>query len=416
MRREVDVVVVGGGITGVATLRALARAGVDALSCWSSSSSATRAGRATASRGSSGSPTPIATYTRLAQEALASWRDLEQEGGERLIVHTGSLDAGDAAAETERSLAEARRRLRDRRRPTPRGHGGRSRSSPTSALVFQPDGRLHPGRPRAWPRWCERPDGRRRVRRAGRVVRIDAQRMTESRSSPTRPTRSPRGAVVVAAGAWAHDLLAPLGIEPRSRPDAGDRRLLLAARGADELPAVIEYPSSPRTAPRRSGVLRPARTRRRDQSGVHHSGPPTDPERDGVPTTPSSQRPRRGSRDATRTADPTPQTAETCIYTNTADESFVRRDARPHRRRLGVQRARLQVRAAPRRADLGARPRSRNLALTALPARGPTRAGRLSACHRKRRQRPLRHRPPGRPFRGRRCCSSSAARPRWPSW
>src|SRR5258708_13087057 len=105
MTRDVDVVVVGGGVTGVGALRALAGAGLDALLLEQFALGHDRG----SSHGQSrifrlAYPDPY--YVRLAQQAREGWHALEAEIGEQLISRTGSLDIGEAALEVASAPAE----------------------------------------------------------------------------------------------------------------------------------------------------------------------------------------------------------------------------------------------------------------------------------------------------------------------
>ena len=105
MRRlDVEIVVVGAGVMGLATARELARAGraVALVEQF-------RVGHA---RGSSHGRSrifrlsyPDARWVRLAQEAVPLWGELEAEAGETLIERHGSLDLGDWRPNRE-ALAE----------------------------------------------------------------------------------------------------------------------------------------------------------------------------------------------------------------------------------------------------------------------------------------------------------------------
>ena len=104
MGRDADIVVVGAGITGVATARSLAQSGrgvvlVEQFGLGHDRGSSHGASRIF--RLSYADP----HYVRLAQGALQSWRELEAEVGEDLIVRTGGLDFGPVAAENARALA-----------------------------------------------------------------------------------------------------------------------------------------------------------------------------------------------------------------------------------------------------------------------------------------------------------------------
>ena len=104
MRRDADIVVVGAGISGVATARALADSlrSVVMLEQF-------ELGHA---RGSSHGTSRIhrlnygdQRFVRLAQAAGDAWRALEGERGERVLQRVGVLDLGPAAPATARALA-----------------------------------------------------------------------------------------------------------------------------------------------------------------------------------------------------------------------------------------------------------------------------------------------------------------------
>ena len=104
MGRDADIVVVGAGITGVATARSLAQAGRGVVLVEQFGLGHDRGSSHGASRIFRLSY-PDPHYVRLAQGALQSWRELEAEVGEELIVQTGGLDFGPVAAENARALA-----------------------------------------------------------------------------------------------------------------------------------------------------------------------------------------------------------------------------------------------------------------------------------------------------------------------
>jgi sarcosine oxidase len=102
--RRVDSIVVGGGVLGVAAARALAERGRETVLY-----EQFELGHL---RGSSHGPSrvfrlayPQPDYVRLAQRALGSWRRLEDESGEKLLVTTGGLYAGAWAEECGSALA-----------------------------------------------------------------------------------------------------------------------------------------------------------------------------------------------------------------------------------------------------------------------------------------------------------------------
>jgi sarcosine oxidase len=133
-------------------------------------------------------------------------------------------------------------------------------------------------------------------------------------------------AVVVTAGAWARSLVAQLGIDLRV---VATRETVTHFRLPDalELPTVIDDIAPEAGSP---GLERPgeityalASPRIGLKVGLHHAGPPTDPNEDGAV---SEGVVRWASQWVARRypeADSSPAAAETCLYTNTADERFV---------------------------------------------------------------------------------------------
>lgn len=325
MGRKVDVVVVGGGITGVATLRALARRGARATLL-------EQFGLGHA-RGSSHGTSRIfrisytdAAFTRLAHEALDGWRDLEEECGERLIAHTGSLDLGDGALETERALADSgivHETVSDEaarlRWPLALAAGERA--------VFQPDGGylLADRAYRSLLAGARAAGGD--VAEQGAVVRIGATEH-DVVVATAAGEKIAGAAIVVAAGAWARALLEPLGIV---LPVVAARETVayFAHPRADELPAVIEYPSAARPLPAGQVYYALAAPGYGLKAGIHHSGPATDPDEIGSPDSEVVEATAAWVAQRFPGADPEPIGLDTCIYTNTADESFV---VEPHDR------------------------------------------------------------------------------------
>jgi len=318
VRRDADVVVVGGGITGAGTLRALSRSGIEAILLERFELGHTRG----SSHGTSrifrlAYPEPV--YARLAQQALAAWRELEHECGERLIIHTGTLDLGDAAAETERSLAGLGIPYETlssdaalRRWPLT--------FEPDARPVFQPDGGfLLADRAHAALVAGAKAAGGELVERE-QVVRIDVHPGGVKVATTTLEIAA--RAVVVAAGAWTHGLLTSVGVKlPVSV--ARETVAYFALPGVEKLPPVIEYPSSASPLPDGQAYYALAAPGRGLKAGIHHAGLPADPEEEGTPDLDVVEATAAWVARRFPDADPTPLAAETCLYTNTADESFV---------------------------------------------------------------------------------------------
>jgi sarcosine oxidase len=318
---DVDVVVVGGGINGVATLRALARSGVRTTLVErfgighdrGSSHGASRIFRLAY---------PEPGYAELARESLAGWRELETECGETLIVHSGSLDTGDEAVVTLRSLVELGIR-HDLLSGAEAAQRWPVTFDPGSEVVFQPDGGYtRADRAHAALLASAAMSGA-TVAEGEPVERIEIE--ADGVVLVTGARRLTAGAVVVAAGAWARGLLAPLGID---LPVAVTRETvayyeLTNGSAPDTLPSLIEYPSATSPLPEGQAYYALAAPGVGLKAGVHHSGAAADPD---APATPDA-----GVVDATSAwvsrrypgIVPVPVHTETCLYTNTPDEGFV---------------------------------------------------------------------------------------------
>ena len=283
MARDADIVVVGAGIVGVATARALAGYGGSVLLL-----ERFELGHA---RGSSHGTSrifrlnyPDERFVRLAAAADAAWRELEAERGERLIERVGSLDLGPVAADTRRALAACGVRCEtlsaaevSARWPLRVDQG--------ETAVFQPDGGI------------TRADRAHAALLAGAI-----EGGVEVRdSTPVHGLELGRGsvhltldsgeltarAVVVAAGSWAPGLLSPIGVELPVVPTR-ETVVYLDLPHAARLPPVIDYGSLP--SPGEGGISRVGQAAYALaapgtglKAGLHHSGPVTTPDDDPGP-------------------------------------------------------------------------------------------------------------------------------------
>ncbi len=322
MGRDADIVVVGAGITGVATAYALARAGRGVVLLEQFGAGHERGSSHGASR-IFRLAYPDQHYVRLAQGALQSWRELEAQCGEELIIQTGSLDFGSVAVENARALAACGVRHEllggaevEARWPVT--------AEASETVLHQPDGGTTLAS-RAYD-----------VLLAGAVdagaVLLDHRRVTRIETRPgsvrvqTDADEVSASACVVAAGAWARELLQGVEID---LPVVPTRETVTYFSIAEPLalPPVID---SAVPTPGEGGLLRPglisyalAAPGIGLKAGLHHAGPPADPDETGSPDPAivrwvSSWVARRFPE-----VDPEPLASETCLYTNTADESFV---------------------------------------------------------------------------------------------
>ncbi len=322
MGRDADIVVVGAGITGVATVRALAQAGRGVVLVEQFELGHERGSSHGASRIFRLSY-PDPHYVRLAQGALQSWRELEAEAGQQLILPTGGLDFGPIAAANARALAACGV---DHELLTGAQVAERwpIAADPEEQALFHAEGGITLA-DRAYQALLA-------IAIAAGAVVLDRRRCTgivagaDSVRISTDGDEITARACVVAAGAWGRTLLAGAEIELPVVPTRETVTYFSLADAVD-LPPVIDD-AVPDAA--EHGLLRPGLINYALgapgvglKAGLHHAGPPADPDESGAPDPAvvrwvSTWAARRYSE-----LDPTPIATETCLYTNTADESFV---------------------------------------------------------------------------------------------
>ena len=320
MTLDADVVVVGGGVTGVAALRALARAGHDAVLLEQFALGHDRGSSHGASR-IFRIAYPDPNFVRLAQQARWGWRKLESECGEELISHTGSLDIGETALDVAAALTQCGvpYEILDGRAAATRWPISFDLDEPA---VFQPDG----GALRADRAIAALLDGA--VAAGGKLVEhtavnglrneIDGVAVETSAGELTART------AVVAAGAWSRELLRSIGID---LPTTATRETVsyFDHDGGDQLPTVIDYaslPASHANGDGRASYALPAPGVGL-KAGLHRGGPPTDPDLPGEVDEQLVAWTTEWVSQRFPGATPHPLESETCIYTNTVDHGFV---------------------------------------------------------------------------------------------
>jgi sarcosine oxidase len=322
MGRDADIVVIGAGITGVATARALAQSGRGVVLVEQFEPGHARGSSHGASRIFRLSY-PDPHYVRLARGALQSWRELEAECGEKLIVQTGGLDFGPVAAENARALASCgvRHELLTGAQVAARWPIA---AEADEQVLYQPDGGITLA-DRAYRALLAAAVD------AGAVV-LDHRRVTElePRRDSVRVGTSgdeiTANACVVAAGAWARGLLAGAEIELPVVPT----RETVAYFGLPEplaLPTVIDdaVPDAEEHGLLRPGLINFALAEPGVglKAGLHHAGPPADPDEPGIPDPAVVRWVSTWAARRYPGLDPEPIRTDTCLYTSTADESFV---------------------------------------------------------------------------------------------
>ena len=310
---DAEVVVVGAGVMGLATARALARAGRDVVLV-----EQFRVGHA---RGSSHGASrifrlsyPDPQWVRLAQQALPLWRELEAEVGVTLLEQHGSLDLGDwrpnRDALAANGIASEVLDAAGIERRFPLRVAGDERG------LWEPNGGILRADLAQGALWASGIAAGARLLEETRVTALEHDGASVLVRADGLELRA--ACVVVTAGAWARDLLAPLGIELAVVPTR-ETVSYFSLEHEGEVPSLIDLVEG--DAPNQLGyaLVAPGVGLK---AGVHHTGQETDPDEPGTPSAEIVERTEdwiaRRFRGATST-----RTPETCIYTSTADESFV---------------------------------------------------------------------------------------------
>jgi sarcosine oxidase len=240
---------------------------------------------------------PDAHWVRLAREAMDAWRELEEESGRELIDLQGIVElvsapdlssaAGLDACGVEYSWLDA--------------EGARALGAvlpPGWHALLQPEA----GTVRA--------DLARHAfldRAIERGARIEAGRRVESLDELDADV------VVVTAGAWVRDLVLDVPVQVTRETLAYFRY------EGPPIAAIVELDEITRG----HGVYLLHDPVHGVKAGLHHGGLEVDPDTDGRPDAESVARVSAWIRERIPDVDPEPVAAETCLYTSTADGSFV---------------------------------------------------------------------------------------------
>lgn len=305
-----DVAVIGAGIMGAATAATLAHRGRKVVLLEQFGVGHERGsshGRSRIFRYSY----PDASFVAMAMEALPLWREYEWQADEPLVTNTGGFDVGEGIEKNLAALEECGARVEYL--------SGREVSSrwpfvgiaPDEDAVFQPDaGMIYADRAlNAFIQVAR--DGGAQVKERSPVEALeqhgDRVRLVSGRA------RVEAAACVVTAGAWAQPLLATAGIELDVKPT---RETVVYYRNARALqPTFVDWGSPAVYAlPSPGGELK---------AGEHIAGPEIDPAETGSASVESADRVTKWVTERFPEADPKAIRTETCLYTNTDDQSFV---------------------------------------------------------------------------------------------
>lgn len=306
-----EVVVVGCGVMGAATAYSLARAG-RAVTVFERFHVGHK-------RGSSHGPTrifrlsyPDAAYVALALEAKELWRRAERDLDQRLLVTTGGLDLGAGIDANLAALGANGVACELLDAPAVAERWPFLRLRPDERALFQADAGIALA-DRAVAAFSQgaRSHGAEIVEDeavAGLSVHGDGVELALASGRTLRT-----GCAVVTAGAWARELLATAGIE---LPVRATRETVAYFRVSHPPPPSLVEWSSP-------AVYALASSGGEIKAGEHYAGHVAQPDEEGVPDYTSVERVAEWVAERFPAADPAPTRVETCLYTNTADESFV---------------------------------------------------------------------------------------------
>lgn len=314
MTRHAEVVVVGAGVMGAATARALSRAGREVMLI--------EQHQIGHENGSSHGSSRIvrlsyhdARWVGLAQQAFPRWRDLEAEAGASLLALHGGLDFGPAVPRHREALRRAGAAFEmldgdalDERFPFLNAPDGAEVLYHPQAGIVRADLAWRALVDSAVGHGCRLVDHTRvrRLRAVGDAVELDLG--TDTVVADT---------AVVTAGAWAAGLLAGVGI---TLDVAVTRETIAFFRlPAGATPSIVDWTEPAVYALDAPGWGGEAVVK----AGEHHAGPRVDPDAPGGPDPECVDRLTTWARRRFAEVDPEVLAAQTCLYTTAPDHEFV---------------------------------------------------------------------------------------------
>jgi len=289
--------IVGAGIMGLSAARALSRRGWQ-VTIYEQFEVGTKRGSSHGRSRIFRLAYPDPTWVRMAQEALRGWRELEEESGMQVLELNGLLEV----------VVDAGRGSRD---------GLRAAGVDFELMGGEEAERRWPIRvPEGWT-VLHQPE-------AG-IVRADLAAKAFLDSARARGAELHEGTridsvadvdadvTVVTAGAWVRRLVPRLSVRPTRETLAYFRRDGDAMASIGQLDPETRGHAQYSLHDPRYGI----------KAGVHHAGREIDPDESGEPDAELVTKIAEWVSQIHTDVDPEPVGVETCLYTNTDDESFV---------------------------------------------------------------------------------------------
>ena len=233
-------------------------------------------------------------YVRLAQEALGLWRELERESGQTILELPGLVEIvqslEESTAETLERCGVAWERLdreeAERRYP-----------------IRVPDGSFVVVQPEAG------------IARADKALAAFARGLDVQEGVRAHPDEVDADVVVVTAGSWVNELLD----DPLPVKTTRETLCYFRLDGERPVPSVVSFQPEKHT----HDMYSLHDPRHGLKVGAHHAGQEADPNVPGEPEPALIERIATWAAETYRLDDSSPLGAETCMYTTTADESFI---------------------------------------------------------------------------------------------
>lgn len=311
--QEVDAVVVGAGVMGSAAAWRLAGRGrhvvvLEQFDLWHDRGSSH--GSVRVFRFSYDDP----LYVEMAMQAFPLWRELEEESGRTILTVTGGFDCGPS----DRLDANAKA-LASRGASFQMIDGAElMRRFPAISLAADAPVLQQPDAGFIFAELAVRTFADRAVEQGAEIRErspVLGLRTSDDRVEVMTAEETFRAPVaIVTAGAWARRLLAGAGID---LPVVSSRETVafFAVRDEPPLPVLVEWTSPPTYALPSPGEGLKA--------GWHRSGPEAEPDQPAPVDRRVMDHLSAWVAGHYPSADPQAHHAETCMYTNTADESFI---------------------------------------------------------------------------------------------